>query len=76
MRLYEKNTRCMRGNFFSYCDNNGVTYIQIPIFGFDFDQNELELWGKFSFLYTATENCFQVDRLELNASLYLPPVHH
>ena len=56
----------VRGNFSSYCGNDGVTFIQNSIFGFDFDQDEIELWRKVNLLCTATENCFQADRLEIN----------
>ena len=54
------------GNFSSYFDNNEVTYIKMPNFGFELGQEEWELWGKINYLYTAKENCFQADRLEIN----------
>ena len=64
MPLYEK---IKRGRYFPlYLDNNDVTYIKKPNFGFELGQEEWELWGKISYLYTAKQNCLQADRLEIN----------
>ena len=40
MPLYEKLKG--EGNFPSYFDNDDVTYIKIPNFGFDIGQEEIE----------------------------------
>ena len=46
-----------------YCNNDDITYIWIPIFGFDFGQDEIECEEK---SVTAKENYFQADRLEFD----------
>ena len=38
----------------------------MPSLSFDAGQEEIELWGKISYLYTAKEKSFQADRLEIN----------
>ena len=49
-----------------YFDNDDVTYIKMPNFGFDLGQEEAELSGKIIYLYTVKQNFLQADRLEIN----------
>ena len=51
------------GNFSSYFNNDDVTYIWMPNFGFDFGQEKIELWGKVSYFCTAKQNGLETDRL-------------
>ena len=54
------------GNFPSYFDNDDVEYIKMPNFGFDIGKEDLEIWGKISYFYTAKQSCPQADKLEIN----------
>ena len=38
----------------------------MPNFGFDNGQEEIELWGKISYFYTAKQNCLKADVLGIN----------
>ena len=38
----------------------------MPNFGFDIGQEDIELWGKINYFYTAKQNCHEADRLEIN----------
>ena len=64
MPLYKKIKG--EGNFASYFDNDDVIYIEMPNFGYDIGQEELKLWGKIYYFFTAKQNCLKADRLEIN----------
>ena len=59
MPLYKKN---LKGKV----DNDDVICIEMPNFGYDIGQEEIKLWGKINYFFTAKQNCLEADRLEIN----------